>query len=250
MSVADSFYLNRKDQLRLQDQLAAIPELVEELSITEARQARLQRPGLGKPRRQRPGSQIPFHMGASDASDELHNCLSTWVRLVCEQRCIYYRESNDMVTLAKWLRKNITALALTEGAEESCDDICYHIAQCRRMIDLPPEDRTLPCANGCGWILVSEVADTATCRKCETCWRVSELMDAAIEEARLSIGTAAELEKVTAQFIKPPITRKRITYLASIGLISRRPSMDGNDRFQLGEVVDAHAALIARRRAG
>lgn len=250
MSVADSFYLNKRDQAKLQDQLGAVPGLIEELSITLTRQSRLQRPSPGGPRRQKPASQIPFHMGASDASDELHNCLSTWVRLVCEQRAIFYREAGDMATLARWLRKNMVALALTEGAEEACDDICYRINECRRMIDLPPEDRTLPCANGCGWILVSEVASTATCQTCNICWRVSELMSRAIEEARQSIGTAAELEKVTTQFIKPAITRKRITYLASIGLISRRPSGDGMDRFQLGEVIDAHAALIARRKAG
>lgn len=205
------FFLDRKGQARLQDQLADIPELVEELSITVTRQARVQRPGLGNPRRRRPESQVPFHIGAANATDELHNCLSTWVRLVCEQRAIIYRESNDMVTLAKWLRKNMIALALTEGAEESCDDICYFIGECRKMIDLPPEDEI--------------VIDRG---------RVSE--------ANRVVVTAGQVEKLANKMgaIGKGLNKRRVETLTRNRKL-RPCAVDGDVKFfRLGDVLDAH----------
>ncbi|WP_100467586.1 hypothetical protein [Mycobacteroides abscessus] len=124
MSVADSFYLDKASQHKLREELASIPRMIGELSVTLTRQARIQRPGLSMSRRPKPESQVPIHIGAHNAADLLHNCLGTWVRLVCEQRAIVWDKGNDIITLAKWLRVNMIALALTEGSEGAMINTC------------------------------------------------------------------------------------------------------------------------------
>ncbi|MEC4856706.1 hypothetical protein R2325_13950 [Mycobacteroides chelonae] len=223
MSVVDSFYLDKRSQLLLRDELRSVPALVEDLLVTLTRQARIQKIGLGKPRRQRPESRIPFHLGASEASDALHNCLSTWVRLVCEQRAIAYREAGDIVTLARWLRRNLVALALTEGAGEAYADIKAAIDECRKQIDLPPED------------------------------------DIVIDKARVQ---AANKSVVTLSTIGPianrigvlgrGLNRDRLRYLEKTGKV--RPCGEdpdtGTQFFRLGDVLHAHNDRTKVKRSG
>ncbi|MGC7349526.1 hypothetical protein, partial [Mycobacteroides abscessus] len=140
MSVADSYFLDKGSQHKLREELASIPRMIGELSVTLTRQARIQRPGLSMSRRPKPESQVPIHIGAHNAADLLHNCLGTWVRLVCEQRAIVWDKGNDIITLAKWLRVNMIALALTEGSEEAYEDIKAAIDECWRQIDIPADD--------------------------------------------------------------------------------------------------------------
>ncbi|SII92176.1 hypothetical protein [Mycobacteroides abscessus] len=140
MSFSDSFFLDKGSQHKLREELASIPRMIGELSVTLTRQARIQRPGLSMSRRPKPESQVPIHIGAHNAADVLHNCLGTWVRLVCEQRAIVWDKGNDIITLAKWLRVNMIALALTEGSEEAYEDIKAAIDDCWRQIDIPADD--------------------------------------------------------------------------------------------------------------
>jgi hypothetical protein len=134
------FYLQRPEQQKLRDKLHTIPALMEDLAVTITRQAHIEKRGLDNIRRPRPESRMPYHIGAAHASDELHNCLTTWVRFTCEHRQFNYRDHADTITLARWLARNIIPLALTPGSEESADDIIAHIDACRECVDLPPED--------------------------------------------------------------------------------------------------------------
>lgn len=134
------FYLHKSEHQKLRDKLHGVPALVEDLAVTITRQAHIEKRGLGATRRPRPESRLPYHIGAAQAADELHNCLSTWVRFVCEHRQIRYTDRGDTITLARWLARNIIPLALTPGSEESADDIIAKIDACRECVDLPPED--------------------------------------------------------------------------------------------------------------
>lgn len=137
------FFLPRREQAILSEKLGTVPSLVEDLAITVTRQARIQRSGLGKPRRQRPGSRLPFHIAAAEAEDALHNALTTWVRFVCEERQIVYRGHDDDITLSRWLRKHMVSLALTAGSEDAFDDLVGKIDECRKVVDLPPDDEVV-----------------------------------------------------------------------------------------------------------
>ena len=134
------FYLDRRGQRELKAKLDQIPGLVEDLSITITRQARVAPRNSMKLHRHKPESKVPFHIAAADAADNLHNCLVTWVRFTCENRQVHYNSREDALTLARWLSRNIIGLALCEGSEDSYADIAHHIDECRRQIDLPPDD--------------------------------------------------------------------------------------------------------------
>lgn len=213
MSVADAYFLDKGSQHKLREELASIPRMIGELSITLTRQARVQRPGLSKSRRRKPESQVPIHLGAEEAAQKLHNCLSTWVRLVCEQRAIVWDKGNDIITLAKWLRINMIALALTEGSEEAYEDIKAAIDECWRQIDIPADDD----------ILIDR---------------------ARVHEANRVVVTAGQVEKLANKMgaIGKGLNKRRVETLAARRKNPLRPcAVDGDTKFfRLGDVLDAH----------
>ena len=133
----DGYYLPRHDQDKLIEVLDQIPDLIEDLTIAISRQDRITGGGL----RTRNGSDeqpIPIGLHAMEAADLLHATLTAWTNHVCEQRN-YPRPRNDTLTLGRWLKQHMIALALTEGAEESLDEIRHAIRQARRATDRPRE---------------------------------------------------------------------------------------------------------------
>lgn len=213
MSVADSYFLDKGSQHKLREELADIPRMIGELSVTLTRQARIQRPGLSMSRRPKPESQVPIHIGAHNAADVLHNCLGTWVRLVCEQRAIVWDKGNDIITLAKWLRVNMIALALTEGSEEAYEDIKAAIDECWRQIDIPADDDI--------------VIDRGR-----------------VHEANRLVVTAGQVEKLANKMgaIGKGLNKRRVETLAARRKNPLRPcAVDGDVKFfRLGDVLDAH----------
>ncbi|WP_457149763.1 hypothetical protein [Mycobacteroides abscessus] len=213
MSVADSYFLDKGSQHKLREELASIPRMIGELSVTLTRQARIQRPGLSMSRRPKPESQVPIHIGAHNAADVLHNCLGTWVRLVCEQRAIVWDKGNDTITLAKWLRVNMIALALTEGSEEAYEDIKAAIDECWRQIDIPADDDI--------------VIDRGR-----------------VHEANRLVVTAGQVEKLANKMgaIGKGLNKRRVETLAARRKNPLRPcAVDGDVKFfRLGDVLDAH----------
>lgn len=207
------FFMPRQDQIKLREELASIPRMIGELSVTLTRQARIQRPGLSMSRRPKPESQVPIHIGAHNAADVLHNCLGTWVRLVCEQRAIVWDKGNDIITLAKWLRVNMIALALTEGSEEAYEDIKAAIDECWRQIDIPADDDI--------------VIDRGR-----------------VHEANRLVVTAGQVEKLANKMgaIGKGLNKRRVETLAARRKNPLRPcAVDGDVKFfRLGDVLDAH----------
>ncbi|SLC64509.1 Uncharacterised protein [Mycobacteroides abscessus subsp. massiliense] len=164
-------------------------------------------------RRPKPESQVPIHIGAHNAADLLHNCLGTWVRLVCEQRAIVWDKGNDIITLAKWLRVNMIALALTEGSEEAYEDIKAAIDECWRQIDIPADDDI--------------VIDRGR-----------------VHEANRLVVTAGQVEKLANKMgaIGKGLNKRRVETLAARRKNPLRPcAVDGDVKFfRLGDVLDAH----------
>lgn len=222
--MTQDFFLERKDQRDLVDMLASIPRLAEDLAVTECRQDRISKPGGGRIRRGKPESSLPFHVGAASAAWDLHSALSSTVRLVCEQRALPQAQwpADSVVTLAAWLRANIVALALTEGAWDAYLEIEDAVMECRRVIDLPPEDE----------ITVSREQVNAAIRQVVT---VSTIATVADKLGELGNG----------------LTPERMRTLCRRGVLAHS-SVDprsGTKFYALGDVLDAHHAYPRRCRA-
>ncbi|GFG87908.1 hypothetical protein MALGJ_45840 [Mycolicibacter algericus] len=218
--MAMDFFLDRKSQRDLRAKLATVPQLVEDLAVTITRQAKIQPSGIGKLHRVKPESKLPYHVGAVDAADELHNALVTWVRFVCEHRQIRYTGREDMISLSAWLRRNMVPLALTPGSEDAGIDIAARIDACYRCVDLPPDDEI--------------VIDRARVR-----------------EANRSVVTLATIDPIACRLgeMGKGLNRDRLRLLARHGDI--RPvgadSDTGTKFYRLGDVLHAH---FARNRRG
>lgn len=215
------FHLPRQEQRQLTEALGAIPTLADQLAVTVTRQARIQKSGLGKPRRQKPGSRMPFHIGASEAADQLHTTLATWVRHTCEHRQIHYRDGDNLVSLARWLRRNMIQLALTEGSEEAYIDIRDRIDECRRQVDLPPDDEL-------------------------------HIDRERLEAANRQVLTAGQAEKIAHKLgdLGKRLTVERVHGLNRRGHL-RPVSTDvesGTKFYRLGDILHAHLACEQRDR--
>ncbi|WP_148310196.1 hypothetical protein [Nocardia otitidiscaviarum] len=260
----------------LRNRLETIAWLAGELDITLTRQDRIGTPGgrvsgsVDKP--------LPFHTAASEAAWVLRNTITTWVRELCESRAIDYVPLGFVDTLfvgplrpgeryvprgyvettsgaARWLAHHATSIALSDCAAEAYDEITDAMRAAMRVIDRPPGRMFVgpcgaPISNGeCATdIYVSPGREHARCPDCGTTHSVTERREQLQQQVRGLLGTAAELARLLPWIMNAPITRKRITYYARRGMVSRREHR-GETVFQIGEVIDAHIQCEERRAA-
>lgn len=216
------FYLDREGQRVLRELLAGIPGLVEDLSVTITRQSRVAPRNSMKLYRPKPESRVPFNIGAAEASDGLNTCLATWVRFTCENRQVPYTDRKDAISLARWLNRNVVGLALCEGSEEAHTDIAYHVHECRRRIDLPPDDE------------------------------IDTIPRSKINEANRMIVTSGQVEKLAAKLgeLGKNLTAQRVHSLNRGGYL-RPISIDGETGtklYRLGDVLHAHYTCVKRAK--
>lgn len=215
------FYLSRHEQQWLRDKLCELPGLIEDLAVTETRQANIIRPGLGKLKHCRPGPQLPFNLDAAEKSTELDRCLAGWVRFVCVHRKIHYTGGRSALSHGNWLKRHITDLALIDGSQTAYKDIAGRILDCRKVIDLPPDD----------YIPTDHKR---------------------VARANRQVLTAAQLVKMGARLGErgKGLTNERIKGLARNGHL-RPVKVDrdtGTKFYRLGDVLHAHSSTATRNQ--
>lgn len=217
---SNHMFIERHDLKLLRDLLREIPELAIQLGIAITKQARLGEVGRSrKPRR--PSEQpLPYHAAAAEIAAELHNALVGWVRLTCEQRAIDYGGPTGTPGLARWLERNIYALAMTEGAETALDELrdCVRRAE---WIVCPP---SMPVA------MDQDKLDRA-------------------RRLRLNASGIATLARELGEEYRH-LTRRRVHVLREAQLIHPVPGPWRPDwlLFNVGDVLDAHLVLPIRER--
>lgn len=247
----DGYFLPQHEWDSLKHLLQQVGWISDELDTTLVRLSRMsgRQPYRQITEAERP---VPFNDKASDLAYDLNGLLNEWVYKVCFARRVDWPGFMRSPKAANWLHNHHVYLALTDGADKFPDDLDAVVKQCRRLIDRPLGTVYAgPCPGSdgewCGDLYAKPGVDVVKCPRCENVYEVSELRHYMMEEARLTLGTAAELASILPWFMDMPIDRKRINYLARRHLITPRPFADG-ERFQLGEVVDAHNLLIAHKK--
>lgn len=216
--MSDDFFLPKHDQDKLVELLDQIPGLIEDLAVSITRQDRI---GHNGPR-VRNGSDeqpLPVNLNASEAADILHDTLAAWVRHTCEHRMLTYDGRDDTLTLARWLKRWIVALAMSPGADEAPDEICHAIHNARRACDRPAE-------------------------------KVRTVDHIAVHEAGEALLSATEIAKIA-----PTIDRKygrldlrRVLRLRDAGAITPAAKVDGVYLYRVGDVLIAHLLHPTRNR--
>lgn len=247
----DNMYLSRHQQQEFTSLMVKVGWIVEELDVTITRQSQF---GAAYETGKSSEDPVYFHEAAADIAYDLHGALTSWVNEVCTQRQLVFPGVDRSGRMARWLWQHVIDLALTTNAETALDEIRDAVQRAERIIDRP-QGRVYvgPCgedqdAGRCGADLYAVVdKPVVKCQECGASHPVDERRKALREEVRGLLGTAAEIAKLLPWILDAPITRKRITYYANRGAISRR-SMHGETVYQIGEVIDAHVDFESRRR--
>lgn len=218
----DDFFLPKPAVAELREALTrTIPSLVEDLAVTTTRQDRITRGRLHNGRRGKPESRPPMNFDSAGAAQELHNALVGGVRLMCESRAMGYDGDVSTLGLCGWLRRNLIALAMTEGAEDVHHEITGAVRAALRVVDLPADDD----------IVISA---------------------ARVQAANRQVVTADAAERIAGRLggLGVGLTAARVRLLRKKGHL-RPCSADPDTRenfYRLGDVLDAHHR-IGRRKA-
>ncbi|MBH0776994.1 hypothetical protein [Nocardia bovistercoris] len=217
----DHLYLDRIDLRALVELLREIPDLVEDLTITSTNQARTGAGGNVRAHRRPTAQPLPYDPRALRVADSLHAVLVSWVRLVCEQRGLEYRDSPTTTGLARWLDRNIIAFAMTEGVQGAPAEIRAATQAAWRVI-CPPDAAIV--------LDDSTVAQALTCR-----------LNAA--------GIAALAEELGGEY--RGLTVRRVQTLRDAGLITPLPgpwAPGWPEQYLVGDVLEGHLAHPRRTR--
>ena len=237
---------------RLDRALAAVPELVDELETSIARQGRTQAPAA----RGSAAGLLPFDQAASDAYDRLVNAVATWARHVAYERGLELPEAplhvDPLIGAAGWLRDQVEWIRHRAEVNEVVDDFAQCVAGARRAIDRPP-DRLYVGRCECGTPLYARRGvEEATCRECGAVWGVDEQRQWMILASRDTLASAAAISRaltalgrpVAAGTIRQWGNRRRLT-------IHGRLVIHPGTLYRVGEVLDlADDELVQQRRNG
>ena len=219
--MSDQYFLDRGQQAELRKQLATIPTLIQDLAITITRQHRIQKNALGKLHPTKPGSRLPYHLGAAQANDDLHLALTTWTKALCRERHIHYRGPETTLHLSLWLQHHTHELALTTNAKDAHAHIISRIQECRRQIDLPPDDDILIDAER-------------------------------LREANRKVLTAEQIERIATQLgpMGHKLDARRVQTLVRQRKLQPCAEDGGTRFYRLGDVLHAHHHKDEPKNAG
>ncbi|MFE3754100.1 hypothetical protein ACFXO9_07300 [Nocardia tengchongensis] len=213
-------YLGIEALRELAGLLGCIPRLAEDLEDAVIGRARSH--AMSTRRRSRTGDQLlPFDVEAAEVRDNLRASLAGWVRLVCEQRGLAYSGPRSTAGLARWLRRNLIAVAMTRGVESAPADIRSVVVAAERVMCPPPRRLTL---------------DATSIE--------------AVRRLRLNTFGIITLAKEMGGPFRT-VTVRRLQTLRDAGKVVPVPgpwAPSWPEQFVVGEVLDAHLAHPARRR--
>ena len=215
--MTDGWFLPKHEQDQLVELLDQIPALIEDLTIALTQQDRI---STGGPRVRRGCDEqpLPISISAMEAADLLHDTLAAWVRHTTEHRAMTFTGRDDTLTLARWLKRWIVALAMSEGADEALGGINHAIRNARRACDRPREKH-------------------------------HDVDDIAVYEAGSTLLSATEIERIAPTLGHPRLTMRRILRLKDAEKLE--PAMttgDGTDLYRIADAITAHLTHPARKR--
>lgn len=168
--------------------------------------------GAGKP-----GSSLPIDLGAMARYDAVRNALTTWVRLIQEERGIGPEShgdgrtpviagtgragsgTGDLSGICGWLADHCEWMRHRESVDEFARDIEASARVIRGIAEPGGRHRVIVGMCDCGKTLYAPAGkQTVTCKDCDLNWAVDESRDALRGHLDQQLVTAAEAARLAA----------------------------------------------------
>lgn len=225
---------------RLSVALGDIPALWEQLDIVLTRQARYSDPeGRGGEKA------VPFNIKASELGTALRGLLSTWCRLIAEERGKDLPEDHP-AAVARWLLHQVTWLRHHRAGGEAVDEITNAVNEVRRVVDRPAERIYAgPCADCGGDMYGKPDAASVECRPCGLEYDVAGRVAWMKSQVYGRLVTAKEGAVLLSRF-GLTTTRNRIDLWHHRKLITAAGhDLDGKQLFLIDDLMDRASKLDA-----
>jgi ribosomal protein L37AE/L43A len=287
--IHDNAYICRPCGQTLTTALHHIADLHAELDVTLTRQARIgSTNGPAQPPEVDPDPQpknvilwgvavqpLPFHLGASKVAQDVGNTISTWARVILEERrmdlpaipeppigpvcnpteckhqsCTVIRwhvRDSEITHAAKFIAEYVWWLRRRPEATEAYSDLVAVASQLERIIDNPP---TLKYAGPCNVcrkdLYVREGAGVVECRPCGMTYDMAGRREWLLEAAEDRLERAAHIAQAVTD-LGSPITAHRIRMWAQRGrLLPHATDGLGRPLYRIGDVRELLKTDAAR----
>lgn len=188
---------------QIEDALRAVPELMDDLALAFTKQARVVQYSTSAPAAVDAGAPLYYNLAASDAKAALKGVLTSWARLVHEERTVLtivgwtqWEEDTEpqpvraalrtpldckdtATSISGWLLQYTGWLRRHTAAADFHAEVLHAYARARRVIDAVPPKRYV---GRCGFVWqgnactnelwAHERAAEVECRECGTVWNV------------------------------------------------------------------------------
>lgn len=246
--------------------LGEVSWLMHELDLVITRQtARAEH--VGGPSAERP---LAFAWDASDLRWALENTVTTWARVVVEEKPNVSDPAGLSTGLvAAWLTGQVEWLRHHPAAAEAVDEITACVYRAKRAIDIRPERLYAgPCTTKdesgreCKHDLYADPSSAVvTCPACRTRYDVAERKAWLMETARDHLATASEASRLCWTMLGDLVTTAMVRGYVRRGKLASHAVRVENGRdvalYRIGDVIDAAQAARfdereerATRRAG
>lgn len=248
-AATDHMSLSTAEQAKLRAELDAVVEWIAE-ALEETVTGQTSHPAGPRSRRAKKGSteedsSLPMHWLASDVEWVLANTLNAWITHVTTNRFMTHPGRLGVSAAARWLNtaRHVTGLALTPEGPQALDELCYAIAQARRVVDRHEHPAYVGACPVCkGDLYARRGAEKITCRECERVVTTRADNDQRIDvELDGRLFTAPELVDVVEARLGIKITTKTIRNLARYRITTHGQDRRGHALYRCGDVLDALA---------
>jgi hypothetical protein len=233
----------------LERDLAEMPALLNDLSVTLSRQARIGGHTNGSRAFERP---LPYDPRASEAGDVLRSTLVGWVRDLHDGA--EHWPTDSLHGMALWLNGRLPRLLAHPAAEEAVDEIRFAVELCKRAIDRPMSKVYAGvCGNdGCQVGLYAKpMAPDVDCQGCGHRHSVAERRETLLAALDGMLLTLTEIARLANHF--DGYDSRRASKLLGIWEARRRITphsvdREGRPRYPFGEMLGLLLATPKRSR--
>ncbi|WP_159026001.1 DUF1922 domain-containing protein [Prescottella equi] len=228
--------LDKLQRRTLMKVLEQVPDRLDDLEVTITRTDALRPANLGTSGHKE--RVVPFNQRASDARVNLSRAVRTYALRVAVVTGV--PAPHGPTAQSRYLVAHLPGIADDAASIHGIYSAVVGAADAaRRAIDRPQERRYAGSCE-CGTRLyATETQETVTCRGCGLQWPVEEVRAWMMEQAKDTLGSAAELARLLPWFNGEPVKASTISKWAERGKL-QAVMVDGTPRYRIGDVVELH----------